>query len=407
MKDKEKSLLIYAPVPLYQREDILLLEDQATNGLRLWSKHFESVSVIMPLATGPAPDNWQPLEGVEKSFSNVNLIPVPMAYRPDRFAKHFRRTRDVIRKEIDHADYLSFSIGGLFGDWGSVACYEAHRKGRKYAVWTDRVESQVVRQAMHSGPFRRRLQSRLYHRPMAYLERFLIKRATLGLFHGRETYETYAPFCSNPQIVHDIHIKASEHISSEDLTQKTRRVLQSRLKIIYVGRAVPMKGGMDWVSVLGGLSRLGVQFQATWLGDGPDLPAMQRYVSDNGLEESVSLAGFIKDRAQVLEVLRAADIFLFCHKTPESPRCLIEALVSGVPIVGYRGAFAQDLIYKNQGGYLVAPDDTAALIAKIYELDHDRETLGSLIFKAAQDGSAFDDETVFEHRSELIQKYLR
>ena len=39
---------------------------------------------------------------------------------------------------------------------------------------------------------------------MAMLERAVIRRATLGLFHGRETYDAYAPHCRAPHVVHDI-----------------------------------------------------------------------------------------------------------------------------------------------------------------------------------------------------------
>ena len=42
----------------------------------------------------------------------------------------------------------------------------------------------------------------------------------------------------------------------------------------------------------------------------------------------VALPGFIRDRSAILKVLREAQVFVFCHKTPESPRNLIEALVS-------------------------------------------------------------------------------
>ena len=70
---------------------------------------------------------------------------------------------------IEDADYLSFAIGGLFGDWGAVACFEAHRMKRPYAVWTDRVESRVMREAGRAGSWRSRLRAALTLRPAAML----------------------------------------------------------------------------------------------------------------------------------------------------------------------------------------------------------------------------------------------
>jgi hypothetical protein len=45
----------------------------------------------------------------------------------------------------------------------------------------------------------------------------------------------------------------------------------------------------------------------------------------------------------LLAELRRAHVFVFTHVTPESPRCLLEALVSGSPIVGYKSAFAEEV----------------------------------------------------------------
>jgi glycosyltransferase involved in cell wall biosynthesis len=133
---------------------------------------------------------------------------------------------------------------------------------------------------------------------------------------------------------------------------------------------------------------------------------MRQQIEAAGLADRVSLPGFSKDRGEVLQSLRDADLFLFCHKTPESPRCLIEALISGTPIVGYDGAFARELTETNGGGTLVALDDVDSLAAAVIRIGQDKAELKQLIERAAKDGAPFDDETVFRHRCELIRKYL-
>lgn len=405
-----KRLLIYAPVPLHQTPEGLTLEDQACNGLRLWAENFETVTAMYPVEHGPKPPSWQPIETVGANLERIDLVSLPTAYRPDQFLRHYRETRDLIRSKIDEADYLCFSIGGMWGDWGSVSCHQAYKKGRPYAVWTDRVESEVVRRTSHSGPFRRRLRARLEHRPMAMLERHLIRRSSLGLFHGKETYDAYAPYCPQPHIVHDIHVHKSEHLQADALKAKIKAAGNTKdpepLNIVYTGRASAMKGPQDWVAVLKILHDAGVAFHATWLGDGPDLADMQTAAERAGISEHITFAGFVRDRAVLLDHLRRAHIFLFCHKTPESPRCLIEALISGTPIVGYDGAFARDLISGHQGGKLVPLHDVGALAEAVKDLAGARENLAQMIGAAAKDGAPYDDESVFEHRSEIIRQYL-
>lgn len=402
-----QNLLLYLPVPLFQdASGGLLLEDQACNGLRLWAENFETITALVPLEQGPAPKSWKPIETVGPNLARINIVQLPTAYRPDKFFKVYKATRDVLVEEIKKADYMSFAIGGLFGDWGSVACYHAHKMGRPYAVWTDRVESEVTRRTASSGTWKQRIKARLAHRPMAWLERYLIKRAKLGLFHGKETFETYAPYCRQPVIIHDIHLSRAEHISSDQLQTKIAQASDGPLKIGYVGRADPMKGPLDWVAVLDRLSASGAAFEAFWMGEGDEMDAMSAEITKRGLQDKVQLLGFVKDRSAVLNKFREAQIFMFCHKTPESPRCLIEALISGTPIVGYDGAFARDLISKHGGGLLAPLDDVDALSEQMISVSKDRSVLSGLIAAAKKDGAPYDDVSVFEHRCEIIKTYL-
>ncbi len=403
---KSKRLLLYVHVPIHQDSGHFLIEPQAANGLRLWGKNFDHVTVMQPLIIG-AEDRkgLQPVSqiaGVDK----ITFDPLPMAYRPDRFLRHLPATRQRIRNNITQADYLCFSLGGLWGDWGAMSSIFAYQMGRRYSVWTDRVESQVTRHKAQTGQGRAALRSRLTWRPMAALEKWVISRAALGLFHGRETYNAYSSFCQQPQLVHDIHVKKSDHISLGDLIRKQQQVGNGPLRIVYAGRADPMKGPLDWIKVLATLSQRGIDFHATWLGDGPLLPEMRSVIDAAGLADKVELPGFVNDRSTVLKALQQAHVMLFCHKTPESPRCLIEALTSGTPLVGYEGAFAADLLSGHGGGQLVKINDVSGLTDVLTNLAQDKTQLADLMNRAVQDAAPFDDETVFAHRAQLIRDYL-
>lgn len=408
MRGDGKRLLIYAPVPLHRKDGKLYLEDQARNGLRLWAENFDLLTVMMPVTDAPMPKSWGPLDLVGPALERIKVVPLPMAYRPDRFLRHLPAVRRQIRDLITQADYVSFAIGGLFGDWGSVGCHEAWKMGRPYGVWTDRVESEVTRRMIGQGHWRSSVRARIFHRPMAWLERRLIRRAHVGFFHGGETFDAYSPFCRNPHLVHDIHLSKSDHIDPAMLEAKVQAASTGSgpLKILYLGRAEPMKGPLDWVDVLEAVQRAGVDFRAQWLGDGSELATMRARIAEKGLENRIATPGFATDRATVLAALRSADLFLFCHKTLESPRCLIEALASGTPIIGYDGAFARDLIKDNGGGALVPPNDIAGLATQLIELARAPGRRAELVRNAAADGMPFDDVSVFRHRSELIRAHL-
>lgn len=401
-----ETLLIYAPVPLHRRDGVLCLEDQACDGLRLWLEHFDRLILLIPESDRPAPPSWVPLAQVGPGLERIDLVTLPEAWRPDRFLRALPRALPRIRAAIDRADWLGFSIGGLVGDWGSVAAWAAHRMGKPYYIWTDRVESEVIRRTLHTLPLRRRLKTRAELPLMRRAERALIRRAALGLFHGRETFDTYAPFCRNAHVVHDIHLKPADRIDAQALAAKVAAAGEGPLRIVYAGRAEPMKGAQDWVGVLERLAAQGVDFTATWLGDGPERAAMAARVAAGPLAGRVTLPGFLADRAGLLAALRAAHLLLFCHLTPESPRILIEALISATPIIGYDSAFPADLIARHGGGMLVPVGAQDALAEALAGLDRDRPRLADLIARAAQDAEGFDGPTVFAHRAALIRAQL-
>ena len=49
-------------------------------------------------------------------------------------------------------------------------------------------------------------------------------------------------------------------------------------------------------------------------------------------------------------------VLVFCHTTPESPRNLVEALISGCPIVGYHSDFAAELVGDGGGAFVTTGD---------------------------------------------------
>ncbi len=141
---------------------------------------------------------------------------------------------------------------------------------------------------------------------------YLISMSGLGLFHGRDCFDAYAPVCSNPQIVHNIHLKRHDSISAERLRSKVDAIrAHEPLKIGYVGRADATKGAWDWLDVVKRLVDTRVDLQANWLGYGPLLAELRDKVQQLRLNDKVHFPGFVADRADVLEFLRDCHLLVF------------------------------------------------------------------------------------------------
>lgn len=398
------SLLLVLPLPVHERDGRIYIERQAANGLEQWLHHFSRMTLAVKLlADVPPPQDSVPIDGLGLG-DRLMVELLPPAWTPLAHLRAWHAMKRRLRALIDTHDYLQFALGGAWGDWGAIGALIAARRGRAASVWTDRVESEVMRidaQRLR-GP---RRWMRLFNAYLArLLERRAIRRSALGLFHGKDTFTAYGPFSRNAHLVHDIHIKPADRIPADRLATKIATAPEGELQLIYAGRLHPDKGVMDWIETLRLAAARGVPYQASWFGDGPQRQEALALVENLGLAGCIHFPGPLLDRSRLLDHLRAAHAMLFCHLTPESPRCLIEALASGTPIVGYGSAYPEDLIASHGGG-LLTPMQPAALAAELMRLHGDRQALAALIARAAKDGHDMNDEAVFEHRSELMKRF--
>lgn len=408
---EKKGMLLVLPVPFQVKGNRLFFESQACNGLEKWADNFESVVVAAPLMPESLAEQDKTITWRDTTtladYKRFELIPLPWAYSLLDFLSCYSSVRVSLAGLISRCHYLQLCIGGLFGDWAAVAALEAHKQDRAYAVHTDRVEHEVILAVTRQAKLPTRMKARLLAPVMANYHRWIIQKSTLGLWHGNDCYSAYSSFCNHSYLIHDIHLKPSSVIGDIELSEKSERAISDQmLRICYAGRIDPMKAPLDWVQAIGRARDLGVNLHATWMGDGSLLDEMQAMVTKLSLDACIELLGFERDRDKLLQRIRESHIMLFTHITPESPRCLLESLVCGTPIVGYQSSYCDDLVKEFGGGIFVPTKDWKKLGDLLASLSKNRQRLSQLIKEAGKNGTRFNDEVVFYERSELIKKYL-
>lgn len=397
------NILLVTHVPVRQSLEGFLIDDQTAKGIAQWCKHFDKVTYVGIEASGAASTSAWTSVSRQPGLQNCDIFCLPQAYRLRQMLGTYRAVRVQLRRHIAEHKHLCFTIGGLVGDWPAVAALEARALRRDYVAWIDRVEPQIIRHAMASASLKRRLKNAIELPLMERYQRFILAKSEVALLQGMDTYNYFSASAPNPHCIYDTHTTQADRIEHAALAAKLARVeAGGPLELVYAGRAAPMKGTDDWLDVLTHLDQQDVPFRARWIGDGPDLAAMRARVENSSLRGKVLLAGFEGEREVLLRALRDSDMLLFCHKTPESPRCLIEALVSGCPIVGYGSAYATGLAAQEGGAALVEPNQVRALAEAVQALHRDRTRLASLIRQAALSGRLYDEDTVYAHRARLM-----
>lgn len=402
--DDDGRILIVLPLIIYSYRGIIYIESQACNGLRLWLENFQHVTLVCPAYNVDSmPNGSRSIDTIE-GFERLSVSCLPVAYTPVKFLVCLPSAVRLLKSHIADSNYLHFAIGGFWGDWASIASLMAIAGRSSFAVWTDAVNSSVARFNSRSKSGIRKLYALVTAELTRHLERHIVRNCSLGLFHGMDTFHAYAPYCGNPQLVHDVHVGSDAAVTPAILSARFfRSGAGGSLRIVYAGRVHREKGVYDWIDALKHAAENGIDFRATWFGAGPELGSVHDYVSRSGISSKIEFPGAVESHKELLVKLKDFDFFLFCHKLQESPRCLIEALVCGLPIVGYESPYSSNLIETHGGGLLTPKDDIQQLSRTISLLSNDRNLLRDLSEKASRDGSPLTDEAVFRYRSELMK----
>ena len=111
------------------------------------------------------------------------------------------------------------------------------------------------------------------------------------------------------------------------------------------------------------------------VGDGALRPEMERHASELGIADKVIFTGWRRDLPRIYADLNALVISSDNEGTPVS---VIEALASGVPVVGTNVGGVPDLITDGKTGYLVPPRDPGELAKAVLRLICHSETASSM-----------------------------
>jgi glycosyltransferase involved in cell wall biosynthesis len=400
-----KSILLVTHVPVRLTSAGALIDEQTARGIKQWCRYFNKVTYIGIEEISPArvsSSTWVNL-AEQPEAQRCALSALPNAYRIADMMRSLGAVRKLLRREIANHDLLCFTIGGLVGDWPAIAALGAIAQKRNYVAWIDRVEVEVIRRTLRGASLKRRLKYAAMLPLMGQYQRFILSRSETALLQGMDTFQHFNTSASNPHCIYDTHTTLADRINPVKLAEKQASIKAGGpLKIVYAGRAAAMKGTDHWLDVLTLLAERGVPFRARWIGDGPELQAMQLRVENTLLREKVVLSGFEPNHQVLLKALHESDMLLFCHKTAESPRCLIEALVCGCPLVGYESAYVSGMVHPAGGAALSRRNQVEALADMVEDLHQNRHRLADLVAAAAISGMRYDEDTVYQHRAKLM-----
>jgi glycosyltransferase involved in cell wall biosynthesis len=138
--------------------------------------------------------------------------------------------------------------------------------------------------------------------------------------------------------------------------------------IITVGRLVQQKNLLLFVAAAAALRERVPDARFVIVGEGPQRGEIEAAIRTARLTEACTLAG---ERRDVETLLRDADLYWLTSEWEGLPNAVIEALACGVPVIATAVGGTSDLIGNAMEGFVVAPGDRAALVARSVEVLRD------------------------------------
>jgi glycosyltransferase involved in cell wall biosynthesis len=158
------------------------------------------------------------------------------------------------------------------------------------------------------------------------------------------------------------------------------------LRLLFVGRLVRPKGLDVLIEALAKLP-LSIQWELDLAGDGPEWTALAGLAARRNVADRVRVHGWVKADA-LAALYRSADVFVLPSREEDLPKALLEAMASGLPVVGTQVTGISEAVVDGQTGRLVPPNDPDALAAALLELAKnpaERETWGRASRARAED----------------------
>jgi glycosyltransferase involved in cell wall biosynthesis len=147
------------------------------------------------------------------------------------------------------------------------------------------------------------------------------------------------------------------------------------VQIVSVGRLVEKKGYDDLLFALADLPRA-LHWRFTHVGGGPLGPRLKEQATRLGIARRIAWRGAC-DQAEVIETLRAADLFVLAARVAADgdrdglPNVLMEAASQNLAVIATAVSAIPEFVENGVSGLLVQPRDIPALSSAIFRLSRD------------------------------------
>jgi glycosyltransferase involved in cell wall biosynthesis len=174
--------------------------------------------------------------------------------------------------------------------------------------------------------------------------------------------------------------------------------------ITFAGRFMPQKNPLLFVQTLAGLKHL--PWRCAMIGDGPLRPEVEAAIQAAGLQERISLPGWVTPE-EVASSFARSDILFMPSLSEGLPVVGVRALALGLAVVASRVGGFVDLVEQGVNGYLFEPEDAAGFSRALTELLSEPGRLQACREASRRRAALFDIENIVDAYAAIFESVVR
>jgi N-acetyl-alpha-D-glucosaminyl L-malate synthase BshA len=172
--------------------------------------------------------------------------------------------------------------------------------------------------------------------------------------------------------------------------------------LMHISNMRPVKRLGDVISIFDAV-RKQIPARLVLAGDGPDRENAEREVERLGLKDRVRFIGKVEDVAQVM---RWAHLFLLPSQSESFGLSALEALATGVPVIGARVGGLPEVVEHGVSGYLGEPGNVAEMAAGALALLADESRYAAASAAARERAGLFATDKVVPMYEEVYAQVV-
>lgn len=224
---------------------------------------------------------------------------------------------------------------------------------------------------------------RFISKPQLFIRKFICKRADYFIASSTETKEAQIKYGAEKNKIELSFLTIDVETFISALHKFTKRT-NDIPRILFCGYLLKLKGIANLIEALKDIK---LDYILDVIGSGEEETNLKNLTKEYNLEKKIIFHGY-KNREQLPEFYKNADIFIFPSLNDAFGLVLVEALAARLPIIAskYAGG-ARDTVVENENGYIVDPENTDIFREKIETLLKDgnlRKIMGEKSFSLSE-----------------------